>query len=312
MNSVFFDPNNHVPEVTQGDDWDDIDETKFPEFSSLPPRKVVENTGVTVMQEIETGLRIESTNSRENSGPVSSKLEIHEITGYAIRLDQEVAPPPKVERVNAFHEKSALSKRSKNPQGESREWGLGKRKSNHWIIAMGLTVMALLVLGIAILPKINAPNAVRAIPQATPIYEDDEEIEGMEVLNVLLARKTEAMKMFRSFVSATQPDEILPLIRHADEWDAELRKNWVPMPLVQSWEPAADVDWTASNLAGTPMWSASWVFTQSIRRLSLLFDRSREASFRLGGHHRIRNSDFFRAKRRHRRRERDPWDSISG
>lgn len=253
MNSAFLDTNNHVPEITQGDDWDDVDGQKTVEFQpgpSLPRWRSAADKGSFTPENIETGQRIGSAIGGDQPGSNTRKLEIPEIPGAVIRLEQGLPAVPKIERIVKFREKPESLKDTRS--GEGQEWGQVTRSSNRWIVSMGIAILAIIVFGITILPKINAPNTVREVPLVMPVTADDEMPEGIVALNELVARPDEAMSIFRSFVHATNPEQVVPLIRKGKGMEAQLRKSWVPKRLPRSWEAAADSSWMAMNLAGRP------------------------------------------------------------
>lgn len=257
MTSGFFDPNNHVPEVSPDDDWGDT-EGHLAEIQQaagvLPPRRsVTDRSSNAAADGAESGLRIEPRLSREEDSEFPSQLEVQEINGTVVRLEQDEPAQPKVDRVVAFHEKPERTEDPQRPRGEGTEWGRVKRGSFKWIYAMGIGVAAAVVLGIAALPKINAPNAPRKLPgNAAPMRPVEEKPEGIEELNRLLTRQPEAMQIFRAYVQAAHPDEVVPLIRDGAALNETLRKRWEPMRISSQWEPAADSGWSVTELEGHP------------------------------------------------------------
>ncbi|MES2660090.1 MAG: hypothetical protein V4689_15820 [Verrucomicrobiota bacterium] len=254
MTSGFSDPNNHIPEITPDDEWGDSDShvTEInPSATALPPRRSVTDKASSAVETPETGLRIDSKVIREEVSETPRKLQVQEITGSVLRLEQDDSAPARVERVVAFREKPAHLKNGKNPRGEGLEWGRAHRSSPRWILGMALTILILVVLGIAMAPRINAPNAGRKIT-AAPMIEDEETSEGADQMNQMLERQSEAMQIFRSFSQAVHFDEIVPLVRDGASLKDTLRENWKPMGISNQWAPAEDCSWGVVELGGHP------------------------------------------------------------
>ncbi|MEO5917775.1 MAG: hypothetical protein ABIS50_26320 [Luteolibacter sp.] len=254
MSSGFSDPNNHVPEVTPDDDWGDSDghvgEINVA-VSVLPPRRSVADRAPTVAASPENGLRIESSVIRNDTFETPRQLKVQEINGSVVRLEQEDSAPPRVERIVTFHEKPARLDGGKNPRGEGREWGRVHGSSPRWLIGTGAGIAALIVLGMYLLPKINATNAARKTPGSQmPLLEEDESPKVSEQLNWLLERQPEAIRIYRSFTQAAHFDEIIPMIRDGAVMKDTLAKSWQPMTVSSQWAPADDSSWIVVELAG--------------------------------------------------------------
>ena len=255
MNPSLLDPNNHVPAVSPDDDWDDaegfIAETKARPTHVLPPRRSVADRSLTPAADNGlTGLRIDSSQTREASTNSAQRLEVQEFDGRVVRLDPLAAAPPRVPRQITFHERPAAAPGGKKPADESLQWGLARRRPTHWILGAGVAVVIFVVLGMMVLPAINAPNAPRPVPDATPFVEA--KVEGMEAMNLLLAKQPEALRIFRAYATASGVDDIVPLVRDGDFLRATLEANWRPQEISKTWEPATDPSWTVTELAGRP------------------------------------------------------------
>ncbi len=255
MNPALLDPNNHVPEVSPDDGWGDaegvIAETTAGAAHVLPPRRsVVDRSPAAAVESGQTGLRIDSNPTRGPSTDSPQRLEVQEISGRVVRLNPLAAAPPKVPRQITFHERPAGAPGGQKPADESLQWGLARRRPTHWILGAGVAVAIVVVLGIMALPAINAPNAPRPVAVAKPFV--DEKIEGMEAMNLLLAKQPEAQRIFRAYATASGVDDIVPLVRDGDLLKATLLSNWRPQEISKAWEPATDTRWTVIELAGRP------------------------------------------------------------
>ncbi len=254
MTSGFSDPNNHVPEATQDDEWGDAighDDLVQGSTTVLPPRRVASERSQTPESSLEQGIRIDTKAARDDVFEVPQRLEVQEIRGEVVRLEQEAQAPPKVDRVVTFRERPAHLKSGRKTRGEAAEWGRAHRGSNRWILAMGAVIVAVVSLGIFMLPKINATNAPRFDPNNTMIVDDSEDnTEGMEQLNVMLEHVGEARNIFGAFATAGIADEILPLIRDSAAVKDQLLKYWTPMGISPGWSPGEDCSWLALMVEG--------------------------------------------------------------
>jgi len=256
MNSGFLDSNNHVPELAPDDDWCDSDDNAVSQtgpVSSLPPRRSVSDSLPAESPKIVPGLRIDSRVKRDNPSGSSKRLEVQEISSQVVRLEQEAPAPPRVERVVTFRARPAGVKEPRNTRGEGKEWGRVHRHSPRWILAMSGTVLVLVILGMVLLPGINAPNAARENPRnSIPMIDRNETPEGVDALNRLVLRQAEAVRIYRSFLQAAHPDEVFPLIRDGPALKEALRERWQAMGISSEWAPAKDASWLVLDLEGHP------------------------------------------------------------
>ena len=255
MNPALLDPNNHAPEVSPDDGWGDAEglslEMPVATATVLPPRRTAADRPSTALAESGlTGLRIGSSRLQEETAESPQRLEVQEITGTVVRLDQMASAPPKVPRQIVFHERPAREASGKKSADEITQWGQARRHPTHWILGAGAAVAIIVVLAMMLLPAINAPNAARPVPDAMPFVE--EKIEGIEAMNLLLGKQSEAMRIFQIYATATRADEIIPLLRNGDALRAVIEANWHPFAISKKWEPAADSTWEILEILGHP------------------------------------------------------------
>lgn len=258
MNSSLLDPNNHVPAVSPDDGWGDAEgispATAAGPAHLLPPRRTLQDrsssAATTVPESGQTGLRLGSNVMRGKSMDSLQRLEVQEINGTVVRLDQMTPAPPKVPRQLTFHERPARDAGGKKSPDETLQWGIARRRPTHWLLVAGVAVATIVVSAMMVLPAINAPNAPRAVADAVPFVE--EKIEGIEAMNRLLAKQPEAMRIFSAYATATRIHEILPLLRDGDALKATLQAHWRPREISKAWEPAADPVWTVLDILGHP------------------------------------------------------------
>jgi hypothetical protein len=258
MNSGFSDPNNHVPEVSPDDGWDDAEGAgnELPSTTTatvLPPRrKVADRSSDTEVAE--PGLRIGSNPVRaglDDSADSASRLQVQEISANVIRLEQEIQPPPRVERQIVFHERPVQQKGGGKPRGENREWGKSLRHPVRWIAAAGAGVAAIVILSMMMLPSINAPNKPRE-QAAAAVMPEEETSRDLEAINAMMVKQPEAIQLFRAYAQAAHPDEILPMIRDGAALEKTLRAHWTPLNLSKRWAPDMNSSWTILTPDGKP------------------------------------------------------------
>lgn len=247
------DPRNYVPEVSGGDTWDDADPvTRLEPPDRVTTRKTHDEVPVLLAVSPKSGLRIDSSARPSPASGKINRLEIEEIGPSVVRLESD-SPPLRVERIVAFHERPTLAPETHQNRGEGGEWGRNHSISLRWILAMGATVVTLVVLGMIALPSINAPNAIVSVsPFSSQAADVAGNPAGIDALNRLLTRQPEAISIYRSFLAAAHPDDLMPIIRDANEMNAVLRQRWKPARLPRDWEPAPDSGWLVMDLADHP------------------------------------------------------------
>jgi hypothetical protein len=259
MNPSLTDPNNHVPEVSPDDGWGDAEDfaaspaTAAP--TALPPRRTVaeraSSAAATPSEAAPSGLRIDSNVTRGEQPDPTQRLEVQEITGSVVRLEQVAPSPPKVARQVTFQERPILEKGGKKTRGEGQQWGVARGKPALWIVGAGVVIAMVVVSAMMLLPSINAPNAPRDIPglpTAGPIEE--EPIESVEAMNALLTRQPEAMQIYRSYATASHVDDVIPIIRDGAALTETLREKWRPREISKQWTVDADSSWLVEILGG--------------------------------------------------------------
>ncbi|GAA5131485.1 hypothetical protein JIN84_06780 [Luteolibacter yonseiensis] len=251
MNPSLSDPNNHAPELAPGDDWGDDEaaaSTRPATAAVLPPRRTSGERPVAVVEPArEIGLRIDSQLTRGDASDAPRRLEVQEISGNVVRLQQSAAAPPKVERQLKFHERP-VREAAGHTHGEAAAWGGSKRHSTRWLLASGAAVVAVVVGGLLLLPSINAPNQGRDRKSAASHLAAEEEVEGIAAMNALIARQPEAMRLFRSYATAGRWADVVMLMREDQAKDGSLKAHWKPLGVSKEWWPAADCSWSADKL----------------------------------------------------------------
>lgn len=254
MNPGFIDPNNHVPDVSAGDGWDNAEgyeQENKPATTVLPPRRKVADRAPENPAPAEIGLRIGSGVQRPEPSERVSKLEVQEINGGIIRLEQEVPAPQKVARQITFHERPVQEKETGSQRGEGKDWGISRLHAYHWVLGGGATVVAIVIVSMLLLPSINAPNKPREDSAALPMTAEKKD-EKLEAINRMLDKQPEAIQLFRAYSQAAHLDEIIPLIRDGSALRETLRAHWKPLNLPKQWAPSIESSWAVFDLDGRP------------------------------------------------------------
>lgn len=256
MKPNLIDPNNHPPAVTAGDGWDDVEgfeDQMVSHLSVLPPKRVQHEQSqladAVPLQIEQAGLRIDSPVVRraENSEP--SELDVQEISGEVVKLLQPEPSPEKVLSHKVFHERPAADANSDFPNHRNNEWESTKSTPLLWLLGTGVTITILLASALAILPKINRANALRA-GASTPalVPEKQEESQSSTDIGQMLNRQEEAKQIFEIYAKAERFAEILPLVLDSARNESLISDHFQPIAARQSWKVSDDALWRTTNI----------------------------------------------------------------
>lgn len=237
MNPSLLDPNNHVPEVSEGDGWDDPDGFADVPSPVLPPRRMPVRA---VEEKREPVLRIEPAEREKAPDDSPHRLEVREFQTEIVRLDPSEPVPEKVPRQTVSHQRPSREEMQHAVRGESHEWGRVQRRPLRWLVAGGIGVAAAVVAVLALLPKINATNPVRPPEFLSPLPAAAAETVDE---NSLFLRQEEGRRLFERYLRAVSVDGIVPLVRDGPALREILRENWHPTVPPPGWEVAADCVW---------------------------------------------------------------------
>jgi hypothetical protein len=253
--SMLHDPNNHCPEASLHDEWADApgqEPGDFPQSAFLLPKRKRASDKMTEASAVsagilELGLRIDSKRSLPTDRTERGGIEVQELNPTVIRLEQAEPMPPKVESLITFHPRPDFTTSGSKPQEERNEWGRSKKRHPaFWMLGAGAGVTATVLLTLALLPLINASNAIKSDPRKrTFAVENEAEPANAQRINQLLERKTEALRLFKSFAKASHSDEVKPLILNGMTLESALRTHWQPLTAATQWNPSAVVAWEA-------------------------------------------------------------------
>ncbi len=254
MSSSQPDPHGDVPELFPQDAWEDAgemvkDTTGASTF--LPPRKPSpENTPPTATDPGFTGLRIESTVQSRAKGTEEPALEVREIDSTVVRLEPEKPTQPKMPRHIEFHGKPP------NPQrgADSVVWGLAKRVSLRWALGISFGIAALVITALSLLPLVNRPNAVNSDPDHALVVVEKESAPGEPTASYddLITRSDEASRVFRTFMTASTKERVLPMVRNRKAIEPLILASDRAVLVSKRWVPENDARWEVHQTKGQP------------------------------------------------------------
>jgi hypothetical protein len=253
MENNLIDPHNHAPEVTPDDEWGDAAglPSRFDTAATALPAKrhKIEPRSAAPVEKPVAGLRIESRVQLRGNDESAPRLEIQEFSGSVVRLAPEEPVAAKVPRQFTFHERPTPQEDDPVRAGEGREWGRSRKQSVRWIIGTGMAVAALVVVSMMMLPLINKPNAARPNAGRLAMVPEGKD-KAMEALNAMLVLQLEAEQVFRKFVCAMIPEDVLPLVRDPGTVGPLIRQNFRPGRVSKAWVPGDDTDWSVFEAGG--------------------------------------------------------------
>ncbi|MEX1049579.1 MAG: hypothetical protein WED15_08630 [Akkermansiaceae bacterium] len=258
--SILSDPNNSAPEVTPNDSWEDDEGASS---MILPPRRQLsEGSALKAARsapEPLSGLRIDSNIVSQAAGPTESReparrLKVKELNRGVLRLDEKEMVPAmeKVLRQEPIF-RALPPREGRVKTGEGRDWGAAHRHRLPWLLGAGAVVIASVLCGMVLLRKINAPNVPSVgSTRVVLVVEDETEIEGMDTLNALIARRGEALEIFRRFAMASQVEDLIPLILEGSSLRETFHQYWQPQNLPQNWKPDTRSSWRIFESSSRP------------------------------------------------------------
>jgi len=256
MDPIRFNPRNHVPEVAPDDLWGDargFDSAPGMPVAMLPRKKRSAVAAVAVADDDGAGLRIHAKGRTQLLEEGVCQLEVREIDGNVTRLDPEVLTVLRMPRQVVFQEAPAGNSLTPLPRDVSKDWGKAGKQSMRWIFGTGLGVAAVVIAAVTIPLLIDQSNAARPRPGDVELaVEQVEKIKGMEPVNDLLGRQAEAVRVFKTVVSASAVDEILPWVRDAAAVEPLIRERHRPTVVPKDWLSRSATTWNVLDGDGHP------------------------------------------------------------
>ena len=254
MSGELFYQSQDIPDVSSEDRWYDEDgiNTEVGAVTSiLPPRRVAtDRPGRFAEGSHAFGLRIGVNRAQGEAADTPRKIEVHEHNLSVIRLGEHLPVPEKVVGKFTFVPRPPRNKNSSRLV-ELAQWGNPKSISGRWILGIGIAIVAVVVLPLTLISRINAPNSPRVDLEKNALkVQNQERVEGSQAIEILLGKQTEASRIFRSYLQAVQLDQVTLLTRENDSLKDALRKNWRPRDNLNLRNPSPDPVWTVEEVGG--------------------------------------------------------------
>lgn len=250
----FDDPKKHAPEVPSDDAWEDshAENPSVPsgcdtEVIALPLRRAKNEFSALrdhSASHPEKGFHIAPESHRADDS--SATHQILSPKANVVRLENAAFNPAKIPRQGIFTPLPQSIPENSHLQGEEHKWGRATKRSIRWIISGSLGVACLVILALMLLPSINESNAARpGTWQVGLVIDPAENIGKIGNLNEWLARRSEAMQLFRIFATSAIADDPLPLMRDPGKIQELVRKNRQQPTVPNDWSPPQSSTWIA-------------------------------------------------------------------
>ncbi len=242
---------NPAPEPSPEDAWGDALQLVRDEAGGatvLPARRELkEKSTLTVIEA--SGLQPELSempDSIDEAVPVA-KLKVREIIGLKLRELRPKKPEiEKMPRKDAVHSEAVVERW----EIEGKEWSQTQSFSVKWAAGITVGVIALILIGLALLPWINRRNATpSSLAIAEQVYEAELEARDA-VMESMVLRQDEAMSMFRAFASAQVVDDVMLMLRDPGKVEPLVRQKGVKPFVPAGWAPADDSEWMIKTRHG--------------------------------------------------------------
>ncbi len=255
MTTSLHDPCNHVPEISEGDDWGDLPEmpgSRHLPGKILPPRKRAGEASETSDSIIPpAGLRIEASARNANRIATEGEFEVHEISGKVLRLAPEDGDIQRAPRKVTFEPRQSRVRPDVATDGEDKDWGKPTNQPYRWMIAGSGLVLLCVATGLALQPLLNKPTS-KGGQISVSVVEPEVEIEGMDALNKLILKQPEAEAIFTRFAKAADPSDCMPWIRDPISTEPLIRGYRHRLAVEPDWTPPRDCTWNVFDVNGLP------------------------------------------------------------
>ena len=253
MKNKFSDSNKPSSEIPQ-------DESRGNSESSnsgviLPARRTVADRANDddVEKDSRVGLRIEPEVMRQSITNSSQQLEVRELNGSTLRLDNASCKPKKPAKLQIFKERERRVRGEAHQKSEVNHWGARPKQSMRWMLYGGVAVGALIILSIVLLPLFNSLNAPQQslnevllkVDVPVPVQDDE-----LEIANFMTTQEDEATRLYHSYLLASHVDEVIPLIRDGAALTEILHSHWQPLEKSNTWRPEWVTAWGVFGLQG--------------------------------------------------------------
>jgi len=249
MSSIFSNPNNHVPEVTPDDGWeDDGNDSKV---AMLPPRRVIEEVDLIVPHEQGILIDVKTYSSERRDFEGAAGFAVREIGGVPILLEESLPRAKRVVAVKSSTTATLPAYQPRHPRGEGREWGVSSKKGMLWLLLAGVGVVCVVITAMALWPRMQKKqDAGEKSVYSSASVEEEAPLDGLEKIEELSIAEGRAREIFKRYANAKEIDEFIPLVRNGAELRERIGRYWRPLGMKGAWEPARDAVWSVVSAGG--------------------------------------------------------------
>jgi|AntRauTorckE6833_2_1112554.scaffolds.fasta_scaffold03484_7 hypothetical protein len=258
MNQNTEDPNNHVPEVSPDDDWDDLDDSNG--VASQPPRpdrKLPPKSERDLASKTEPGHlpNYEANVEPAKEPQLAKELEVQGIAAPSESADVSAVETAMSQRGGSLKGEHISTKRERNRWGSTHGRGpIG------WLFYSGIGVVALTVFAVFLHQTSDQRKTreseksffSRLEPAKKKLNDQSAVMDESTPAEILSRSKTQAIKMYAEFVKADSVEEMLPLVFQAKGNESLIRKEWKPSAVGEEWIPSDESLWSLQDADDGP------------------------------------------------------------
>lgn len=248
--SAFEDPRNHVPEASETDEWGGEGVSILPKKRQADEKPagasapvVDDSKGIEIDVKV-----IEKSESSPGTRPSVQRLEVQEHVPKL--LNPESAPLPKVVPKQVIErqegsEAPMVSERSFRG-AESEAWGTAQPTSIRWIVISVASIAVFVIGGVLLLPKFGwkREKSTRLNYAKLEVYDEGPKTGSVDEMALTEGIEEKAKKLVETFVSATDVEQVLPLVRDRERVEPILRARWKPMGVKAGWTVPDNSEWS--------------------------------------------------------------------
>jgi len=254
MSNRFDDSKNHVPEVSSRDEWENPPAGNPSDLHTigengivLPSPRVKHEFSAFRNHSLDSpGAGLYIAPPSYITGEATVVLNDKKLKSPVVRLENTVFRHFKGPRQSILKPLTQSRSATSPRKGEEQKWGSATKRSIRWIISSGIGITLLVVFALMMLPTINETNAARpSASQIGLVIDPAEHISNIESLNEWLARRSEAMQLFRAFATSSSVEDVRPLIREPVTNLELVKKNIQKKSASDDWSPPQSSSWIA-------------------------------------------------------------------
>ncbi|MEI6675648.1 MAG: hypothetical protein WCO57_10760 [Verrucomicrobiota bacterium] len=248
------DPTYQIPPLAPTDEWDMEEvlvETRVASGLFLPlvrrqaprvqaPRRAADESS--------RGLRIDIAITPRREFPPPAQAHVTEFGGAVVKLEPVHEEAPFHANMVIEHSDLQLPEVPEALQGEGKNWGKGGHTPQLWLWGIGIAIGVLLVTALTIHNSFLIDRKKSsAKPLELAVEAKVDEIKGFEIGG---SSEETARNLAAAYAKTKTPEEVLPLIRHAERLAARLKLDWQPWNAPPNWQPAIEHTWEVSVKGG--------------------------------------------------------------